>query len=158
MQQPISSSSSSGGSYNGAQPQNGTTTVTEKIPHVSISIPKMEELIAKPPIEKKALDLRPSTVIEIISQTNSFTGPIGQVSSSMNLANIKELTIEPTPKENGENHFYTFFQEMNEKASEAISRSDAEPERALEFLKQAESFLKKIEKSRKATNIKTEVN
>lgn len=66
--------------------------------------------------------------------------------------------MEPTPKENGENLFYTFFQEMNEKASEAISQSNAEPERALEFLKQAESFLKKIEKSRKATNIRTEVN
>lgn len=47
---------------------------------------------------------------------------------------------------------------MNEKASEAISQSNAEPERALEFLKQAESFLKKIEKSKKATNIKTENN
>jgi hypothetical protein len=46
---------------------------------------------------------------------------------------------------------------MNEKASEAISRGDAEPERALEFLKQAEAFLKKIEKSKK-NNIKTEVN
>lgn len=46
---------------------------------------------------------------------------------------------------------------MNEKASEAISRGDAEPERALEFLKQAEAFLKKIEKSKKS-NIKTEVN
>jgi ssDNA-binding replication factor A large subunit len=46
---------------------------------------------------------------------------------------------------------------MNEKASEAIARGEAEPERALEYLKQAESFLKKIEKSRK-NNIKTEVN
>ena len=46
---------------------------------------------------------------------------------------------------------------MNEKASEAISRGEAEPERALEFLKQAEAFLKKIEKSKK-NNIKTDVN
>jgi hypothetical protein len=54
----------------------------------------------------------------------------------MNINNNKEeLVMEPTPKENGENLFYTFFQEMNEKASEAISQSNAEPERALEFLK-----------------------
>ena len=50
----------------------------------------------------------------------------------MNINSIKELT---EPKESTENHFYVYFQEMNEKASDAISRSDAEPERALEFLK-----------------------
>ena len=39
---------------------------------------------------------------------------------------------------------------MNEKSHEAMSRSQPEPERALEFLKKAEEFLKKIEKTRKS--------
>jgi hypothetical protein len=67
---------------------------------------------------------------------------------------MKEL-IEPGPP--GENHFYSYFQEMNDKATDAISRGEAEPERALEYLKQAEAFLKKIEKSRK-NNLRTDVN
>ena len=49
-----------------------------------------------------------------------------------------------------ENDFYTFFQEVNEKAHEAFSRCQPEPERALEFLKQAEEFMKKIEKAHKS--------
>jgi hypothetical protein len=36
---------------------------------------------------------------------------------------------------------------MNDKSHEAMSRSQPEPERALEFLKKAEEFLKKIEKT-----------
>lgn len=39
---------------------------------------------------------------------------------------------------------------MNDKSHEAMSRSQPEPERALEFLKKAEEFLKKIEKTRKS--------
>ena len=38
---------------------------------------------------------------------------------------------------------------MNEKAVEAINRTQAEPERALEFLKQVEEFLKKIDQATK---------
>ena len=39
---------------------------------------------------------------------------------------------------------------MNDKSHEAMSRSQPEPERALEFLKKAEEFLKKIEKTQKS--------
>jgi len=47
------------------------------------------------------------------------------------------------------NAFFSFFQEINDKAQEALQRSQPEPERALEFFKQAEEFLKQIEKSKK---------
>ena len=49
--------------------------------------------------------------------------------------------------EDDENAFLSFFSEMNDKAHEAISKKQPEPERALEFLKKAENFLKMIEKS-----------
>ena len=62
----------------------------------------------------------------------------------------KGPSSKPNKQENEQNDFYAFFQEMNEKAHEAFSRCQPEPERALEFLKQAEEFMKKIEKSRKS--------
>ena len=44
-----------------------------------------------------------------------------------------------------QNEFYSYFQEMNEKAHDQFQQSQPEPERALEFLKKAEDFLNKIE-------------
>lgn len=44
-----------------------------------------------------------------------------------------------------ENEFQSYFQEMNDKANDVMSRQQPEPEKALEFLKQVEDLLKKIQ-------------
>ena len=112
----------------------------------------MEE---KPPLQKPKEVIRPQTTVGAAVNSNSFTGgAIGPLSASVNLNSIKELVEAEAPKDN---QFHLFFQEMNEKASDAISRGEAEPERALEFLKQAEAFLNKIQKSKK-NHIKTDTN
>ena len=45
---------------------------------------------------------------------------------------------------------------MNDKANEVMSRSQPEPEKALEFLKQVEEFLKKIQQAQKVAKSKLE--
>ena len=45
---------------------------------------------------------------------------------------------------------------MNDKANEVMARSQPEPEKALEFLKQVEEFLKKIQQGQKAAKSKLE--
>lgn len=44
-----------------------------------------------------------------------------------------------------ENEFQSYFQEMNDKANDVMSRQQPEPEKGLEFLKQVEDLLKKIQ-------------
>ena len=54
------------------------------------------------------------------------------------------------PLENGQtNLFSKYFIELNEKAQDELSRRTPEPERALEFLKQAKDLLERIEKLQK---------
>lgn len=47
--------------------------------------------------------------------------------------------------------YFVYFSEINEQVQELMTGPQAEPERALEFLKQLEDFTKKIEKARKKT-------
>ena len=80
--------------------------------------------------------------IQTLTQNNSqsLTGP--EPSSSL------KLNQAISTQEDG-NIFQAYFTEMNERTHETMSSNHPEPERALEYLKQVEDFIHKIEKAKK---------
>lgn len=156
-QQP-SSSSSSGGSQNGRGASHTPQQVSTSMPeHQNIS-PIHNEFRAHNSTESQSKsDLKPAhQVSHGIGTTNTQATQNSQtITGSENASKNKMKEMQSSLEDI--NAFESFFQEMNEKTHEAMSAQIPEPERALEFLKQAEDFLKKIEKSKKSFTLPEKV-
>lgn len=96
-----------------------------------------------PPLQHSSLDLKKISTDQKSAEAGSRTQATRQDSNTGQDASSKEASS--SYKKDDVNIFQSYFTEMNEKSHEAMSHSQPEPERALEFLKQAEDFMEKIE-------------